>query len=70
MLPLESRPENALLLFLRSLDFHMSGEQVTIEEPVAENAVEIVKQCGTPVLLLERYFRRLGVKLILFNGSR
>ena len=67
--PWSPDPRNRLLLFLRCLGFHVSGAQVTIEEPVAD-AVEIVRQCGTPVRLLERYFRHLGVKLILFNGSR
>ena len=67
--PWSPDPRNRLLLFLRSLGFHVTGDQVSIEEPVPD-AVEIVRQCGTPVRLLERYFRRLGVKLILFNGSR
>ncbi len=67
--PWSPDPRNRLLLFLRSLGFHVSGEQVTIKEAVPD-AVEIVRQCGTPVRLLERYFRRLGVRLILFNGSR
>jgi hypothetical protein len=67
--PWSPDPRNRLLLFLRSLGFYVQGEQVTIEEGVPD-AVEIVRRCGTPVRLLERYFRCLGVKLILFNGSR
>ena len=71
--PWSPDPRNRLLLFLRSLGFYVQGEQVTIAEPLAktpDDAVRIVRQCGTPVRLLERYFRGLGVKLILFNGSR
>lgn len=67
--PWSPDPRNRLLLFLRSLGWHIRGEEVTDKEPVPD-AVEIVRQCGTPVRLLERYFRRLGVRLILFNGSR
>ena len=50
----------------------MSGEQVTLEleKPVTKNAVECVREFGTPVRLLEAYYHRLGVKLVIMNGSR
>ena len=61
-----------LLLSLRFWAFHVSGEQVTPEKPpaAAKNAVECVRHCGTPVRLLDAYYRRLGVKLVIMNGSR
>ena len=53
----------------------MSGEQVTLEKPVVtKNAVEraaaCVREFGTAVRLLEAYYHRLGVKLVIMNGSR
>ena len=62
-------PRVRLLLFLRSAGFHVSGEQVTEHKPAAD-AIECVRKCGTPVYLLEAYYRQLGVKLVLMNGSR
>ena len=38
--------------------------------PAASNAVECVRTFGTPVRLLEAYYRSLDVKLVLMNGSR
>ena len=65
------QPRKRLLMFLRSMGFFVQGEQVTIEEPILPDAIiEAVRQCGIPVWLLQRYYMRLGVKLVLFNGSR
>ena len=65
-------PRTRLVLFLRSSGFHVAGEQVTLEKPpaLATNAVECVRQCGTPVRLLQAYYSELGVKLVLMNGGR
>ena len=67
--PWSPDPRRRLLLFLRSLGWQIHGEQIT-DKDLVPDAIEIVRHCGTPVRLLERYFKRLGVKLILFNGSR
>ena len=49
----------------------MSGEQVTLEKPVVtKNALECVREFGTPVRLLEAYYHRLGVKLVIMSDSR
>ena len=69
--PWSQTPRKRLLMFLRSMGFFVQGEQVTIEEPILPDAIfEAVRQCGIPVWLLQRYYMRLGVKLVLFNGSR
>ena len=62
-------PRTRLLLFLRSADFHVEGEQVMLEAPI-QGAVEAIKECGTPVRLLVAYYEQLRVKLVLLNGSR
>ena len=67
--PWTRTPRTRFLLFLRSAGFHVEGEQVMLEAPV-HGAVEAIKECGTPVRLLVAYYERLGVKLVLLNGSR
>ena len=48
-----------------------AGEQVALEKPQpASNAAECVRMFGTPVMLLQAYYNRLDVKLVLLNGSR
>ncbi len=61
-----------LLLCLRVWGMHVTGEQVALEkpQPIGHNAAECVRTFGTPVKLLQAYYRRLDVKLVLMNGSR
>ena len=63
-------PRTRLLLCLRAWGMHVAGEQVALETPAASNAVECVRTFGTPVRLLEAYYRSLDVKLVLMSGSR
>ncbi len=51
---------------------HVAGEQVALEkpQPTVHNAAECVRTFGTPVKLLQAYYNRLDVKLVLMNGSR
>ena len=67
--PWTTTPRVRLLLFLRSMDIHVNGEDVSLEPPI-EGAVEAVKECGTPVHLLVAYYQRLKCRLVLINGSR
>ena len=61
-------PRTRLLLFLRAMNFHVTGEKVTLTSPPNSNAVECVRECGTPVRLLQAYYKRLGLKLVLMSG--
>ena len=63
-------PRTRLLLCLRAWGVYVAGEQVTLQKPAASNAVECICKFGTPVRLLEAYYRSLDVKLVLMNGSR
>ena len=67
--PFCTTPRKRVLLFLRSAGFWVAGETVSLEQPVPD-AMEAVKECGTPVRLLVEYYKRLDVKLVLMNGSR
>ena len=62
-------PRTRLLYFLRDAGWWVDGENVSLEKPIP-NALEAVKECGTPVKLLVKYYEKLGVKLILMNGGR
>ena len=62
-------PRARLLYFLRSTGFHVEGDQVTLERPIP-NALQAIRECGTPVRLLEAYYKSLNVRLVLMNGSR
>ena len=61
-----------LLLCLRVWGVHVAGEQVALEKPQAtvHNAAQCVRTFGTPVRLLQAYYNRLDVKLVLLNGRR
>ena len=62
-------PRARLLYFLRSAGFHVEGDQVVLEQPTP-NALQAIRECGTPVRLLEAYCKSLSLRLVLMNGSR
>ena len=60
-----------LLLCLRLWGMWVAGEQVELQQPPpTSNAVDCVRSFGTPVRLLQAYYHRLDVKLVLMSGSR
>ena len=66
--PFCKTPRTLLLLFLRSAGLWVEGERVLTEKPIS-GAAAVVRECGTPVKLLVAYYEKLGVRLILLNGS-